>query len=161
MINSYLTLKLSCLSQNKTQEIILSNIYMHFHETLEESGFFCLGWQKWDVLSRVKNQYGIFSPPRQISVGCFVHPGEVVWDLLATLQKMAWELLSMGSFVRLPFGITRQASRCWTVTVVTEFSIRSSRPLKILIIKKMCNVRTFVTHEYEIFLSILMLHTKK
>ena len=32
--------------------------------------------------------------------------------------------------------------------------------IKILIIKKMCNVRTFVTHGYEIFLSILMLHTK-
>ena len=75
---------------------------MHYYETLEESGIFCLGRQKWDVLSRVKNQYGIFCPPRQISVGCFVHPGEVVWDLLSALQKMAWELLSMGSFVRLP-----------------------------------------------------------
>ena len=39
-------------------------------------------------------------------------------------------------------------SRCWTVTVVTEFSIRSPQPLKILIIKKMCNVGTFNTHEY-------------
>ena len=38
-----------------------------------------------------------------------------------------------------------------TVTVVTEFSIRSSQPLKILIIKKMCNVQTFVTHLYDIF----------
>ena len=28
------------------------------------------------------------------------------------------------------------------------------------IIKKMCNVRPLVAHEYEIFLSILMLHTK-
>ena len=27
-------------------------------------------------------------------------------------------------------------------------------------IKKMCNVRTFVTYEYEIFFVILMLHTK-
>ena len=89
------------MSQNKTQEIILSNIYMHFYETLEESGIFCLGWQKWDVLSRVKNQYGIFCPPCQISVGCFVHLGEVVWDLSSTLQKMAWELLSM-TFIRLP-----------------------------------------------------------
>ena len=26
--------------------------------------------------------------------------------------------------------------------------------------KDMCNVRTFVTHKYEIFLSLLMLHTK-
>ena len=34
---------------------------------------------------------------------------------------------------------------------VTVFSICSSQPLTILIIKKMCNVRTFVTHEYEIF----------
>ena len=33
------------------------------------------------------------------------------------------------------------------------------KAIKILIIKKMCNVRTFVTHEYE-RLSILMLHTK-
>ena len=57
--------------------------------------------------------------------------------------------------LRLLFGITRQASRCWTVTVVTEFSIRSSQPLKVLIIKFMCNARTFVTHEYEMFL----LHT--
>ena len=24
------------------------------------------------------------------------------WDILSTLQKMVWELLSMGSFVRLP-----------------------------------------------------------
>ena len=32
-----------------------------------------------------------------------------------------------------------------------RISIRSSQPLKILIIKKMCNVRTFVTHKYEIF----------
>ena len=32
-----------------------------------------------------------------------------------------------------------------------EFSIRSSQPLKILITKKMFNVRTFVTHDYEIF----------
>ena len=52
----------------------------------------------------MKHQYGIFCPPHQISVGCFVHPGEVVWDLLSTLQKMAWELFSMGSFVRLPRG---------------------------------------------------------
>ena len=59
--------------------------------------------KKWDVLSRVKNQYGIFCPPHQLSVGCFVDPGEVVWDRLSTLQKMAWELMSMGSFVRLPF----------------------------------------------------------
>ena len=28
-----------------------------------------------------------------------------------------------------------------------EFSIRSSQPLKILIIKKLCNVRTLVTDE--------------
>ena len=112
MINSYLTLKLSCLSQNKTQEIILSNFYMHFYETLEESGI-CLGWQKWDVLSRVKNQYGMFCPSRQISVGCFVHPGEVVWDLLSTLQKMAWEFLSMGSFVWLP-----KAAIVWLFLVI-------------------------------------------
>ena len=58
---------------------------MHFYETLEES----LGWHKWDVLSRMKNRYGIFCPPCQISVGCFVHPGKVVWDRLSTLQKMA------------------------------------------------------------------------
>ena len=45
---------------------------------------------------------GIFCAPRQISVGCFVHPGEVVWNLLSTLQNMAWELSSMGSFVWLP-----------------------------------------------------------
>ena len=48
---------------------------MHFYETLEESGIFCLGRQKWDVW---ENQYGIFCPPCQISVGCFVYPGEVV-----------------------------------------------------------------------------------
>ena len=38
--------------------------------------------------------------------------------------------------------------------LVTEFSIRTSQSLKILLIKihtKKCNVRTFVTHEYEIF----------
>ena len=70
---------------------------MHFYETLEESGIFCLGRQKWDILSRVKNQYGIFCPPLQISVGCFVHPGEVVWDLLSTLQKN--EKNGMGAFV--------------------------------------------------------------
>ena len=34
---------------------------------------------------------------------------------------------------------------------MTEFSVRSSQPLKILIIKKMCYVRTFVPQEYEIF----------
>ena len=36
---------------------------------------------------------------------------------------------------------------CWTVTLVTECSIRTSQPLKILIIKlhtKMCNVRTYL-----------------
>ena len=30
-------------------------------------------------------------------------------------------------------------------------SYRRSQPFKILVLKKMCNVRTFVTHEYEIF----------
>ena len=59
---------------------------MHFYETLEESGIFCLGWRKWDVLSRLKNQYGMFCPPHQISgmfclpwqssVGSFVHPAK-------------------------------------------------------------------------------------
>ena len=44
--------------------------------------------------------------------------------------------------------------------VMKEFSIPSLQPLKILIIKKMCTVLTFVTHEYELFWSILMLHTK-
>ena len=39
--------------------------------------------------------------------------------------------------------------------VVTEFSIRSSQPLKILIIKKMGIVLTFVTHECE----IIFVHT--
>ena len=42
------------------------------------------------------------------------------------------------------------ASLAMLNSVVTEFSIRSSQPLKILTVKKMCNVRTFVAHEYEI-----------
>ena len=48
--------------------------------------------------------------------------------------------------------ITRPASRCRTVILVTEFSIRTSQPLKILITKNMCNVRTFVKQNYDIFL---------
>ena len=71
----------------------------------------------------VKNQYGIFCPPCQISVGCFVHPGEVVWDLLSTLQKLAWELLSMGSFVRLPFQSTAYGMYVWALQF---FSISTS-----------------------------------
>ena len=63
-------------------------------------------------------------------------------------EEYAGKRIHNGCLVQIEI---RQASRCWTVTVVTEFSIRSSQPLKILIIKKMCNVRTFVTHEYEIF----------
>ena len=38
-----------------------------------------------------------------------------------------------------------------SASLVTKFSIRTSQPSNILIKKKMCNVRTFVTHEYEIF----------
>ena len=52
---------------------------------------------------------------------------------------------------------TFHETRClWSVfkflwfDLVTEFSIHTSQPLKILIIKNMCNVRTFLTHIYEI-----------
>ena len=45
----------------------------------------------WDLLSTPPIQCGMFCPPWRSSV-----------DLLSTLQKMAWELLSMGSFVWLP-----------------------------------------------------------
>ena len=55
-------------------------------------GYFVKGEKSvWDLLSIPSNQCGIF-----------VHPGEVVWDHLSTLQKMTWELLSMESFVQLP-----------------------------------------------------------
>ena len=40
-----------------------------------------------------------------------------------------------NSVTRDNFGITRQASWCQTVTLETEFSIRTSQPLKILIIQ--------------------------
>ena len=29
----------------------------------------------------------------------FVHPVKSVWDVLSTCKKLAWDLLSMGSFV--------------------------------------------------------------
>ena len=35
-------------------------------------------------------------------MGCFVHPDKFWWDVLFTWAKNAWDVLSMGCFVRLP-----------------------------------------------------------
>ena len=45
----------------------------------------------------------IFCPPRQISVGCFVHPGKVVWDLLFTTAKNGMEAFVHGIFCPAPY----------------------------------------------------------
>ena len=64
-------------------------------------------------------------------------------------EEYARKRIHNGCLVQIESPVTQ--ANCSTLTAVTEFSIRSSQPLKILIIKKKCNVRTFVTHEYKIF----------
>ena len=61
-----------------------------------------------------------------------------------------------------PFSLFQnlEASRCRSVTLVTEFSICTSQPLKILIIKihtKMCNVRIFNVRTLHIFVCIFLI----
>ena len=53
----------------------MSNIYMHFYETFEEGGVFCL------------DKIGMFCSGWKISMGSFVHPVKSVWDVLPTLAK--------------------------------------------------------------------------
>ena len=66
-------------------------------------------------------------------------------------KKLRPKLTKMNSSLRITVRHRSASLAMRTVTLVSEFSIRTSQPSKILIIKKMYNVRTFVTHELEIF----------